>query len=65
VPAEGTAPEPKPLLTPVIPPRRGKLSRSRARPAPSAGARWAVRVAAVLFLIAFLTVLAILLGSLL
>jgi hypothetical protein len=67
VPADGTTPEAKPILTPVIPPRRTKLSRSRtrARPAPSAGARWAVRVVAVLLLIASLIVLAILLGNVL
>jgi hypothetical protein len=65
VPAEGTLPEPKPLLTPVNPGRRSKRSRARARPAPSAGARWAVRVIAVLFLVASLIVLAILLGNVL
>ena len=40
-------------------------SQTRARPAPSAGARWAVRVIAVLFLVASLIVLAILLGNVL
>ena len=65
VPQEAALPEPKPILTPVIPGRRSKLSRSHTRRAPSAGARWAVRVIAVLFLIASLIVLAILLGSVL
>jgi hypothetical protein len=64
VPAEAPA-EPKPLLTPVVLGRRTKLTRSRGRPAPSAGARWAVRVLAVLVLIASLVVLAILLGNVL
>jgi hypothetical protein len=65
VPSDAGQGEPKRVLTPVIPPRRGKLSRGRPRSAPSAGARWAVRALVVLLLIASLVVLAILLGSIL
>ena len=43
-------PEPKPLLTPVDNSARRRLSRTR--PAPSAGARWAVRIAVVILLVA-------------
>jgi hypothetical protein len=59
----GGTPEPKPLLTPVDAGRPRRLSRTR-RP-PSAPARWAVRVAAILVLIAVIVVLAILLASVL
>jgi hypothetical protein len=59
----GATPEPKPLLTPVDSGRPRRLSRSR-RP-PSAPARWAVRISAMLVLIAVLVVLAILLATVL
>jgi hypothetical protein len=59
----GPAPEPKPLLTPVDAGRPRRLSRTRR--APSAPARWAVRVAVVLILLAVVVVLAILLASVL
>jgi hypothetical protein len=57
----GPTPEPKPLLTPVDSGRPRRLSRTR-RP-PSAPARWAVRIIAMLVLIAVVVVLAILLAS--
>src|SRR5215210_1079820 len=57
----GPAPEPKPLLTPVDSGRPRRLSRTRR--APSAPARWAVRIVVVLILIAVIVVLGILLAS--
>jgi hypothetical protein len=57
----GPTPEPKPLLTPVDSGRPRRLSRTR-RP-PSAPARWAVRIIAMLVLIAVVVVLAILLAT--
>ncbi len=57
----GSAPDPKPLLTPVDSGRPRRLSRTR-RP-PSAPARWAVRLAVLLLLIAIVVVLVLLLGS--
>ena len=57
----GPAPEPKPLLTPVDSGRPRRLSRTRR--APSAPARWAVRVVVVLLMLAIAIVLAMLLGS--
>jgi hypothetical protein len=59
----GPAPEAKPLLTRVDAGRPRRLSRTR-RP-PSAPARWAVRILAMLVLIAVVVVLAILLGTVL
>jgi hypothetical protein len=59
----GPAPEAKPLLTRVDAGRPRRLSRTR-RP-PSAPARWAVRIVAMLVLIAVVVVLAILLGTVL
>jgi hypothetical protein len=53
-PAAGSRPEPKPLLTPVDNSARRRLSRTR--PAPSAGARWAVRIAVVALLLAIAVV---------
>ena len=58
----GPSPEPKPLLTPVDSGRPRRLSRTRR--APSAPARWAVRVLTLLVLVAVVVVLAILLASL-
>jgi hypothetical protein len=57
----GPSPDPKPLLTPVDSGRPRRLSRTRR--APSASARWAVRITAVLLLLAFAVVLALLLLS--
>jgi hypothetical protein len=57
----GPMPEPKPLLTPVDSGRPRRLSRTR-RP-PSAPARWAVRIAVLLLLVAIGIVLVLLLGS--
>jgi hypothetical protein len=57
----GPAPEPKPLLTPVDSGRPRRLSRTRR--APSAPARWAVRIVVVLILLAAIVVLAILLAT--
>jgi hypothetical protein len=59
----GPAPEPKPLLTPVDSGRPRRLSRTRRTP--SAPARWAVRILAIVVLVAVMTVLAILLASVL
>jgi len=59
----GPAPEPKPLLTPVDAGRPRRLSRTRR--APSAPARWAVRITVVLLMIAISAVLVMLLGSVL
>jgi hypothetical protein len=59
----GPLPEPKPLLTPVDSGRPRRLSRTRR--APSAPARWAVRISVVLILIAVIVVLGILLASVL
>jgi hypothetical protein len=59
----GPLPESKPLLTPVDAGRPRRLSRTRR--APSAPARWAVRVTVVLILLAVIVVLAILLASVL
>jgi hypothetical protein len=56
--AVGPTPEPKPLLTPVDGSARRRLSRTR--PAPSAGARWAVRIIVVGLLIAIAIVAAML-----
>ena len=53
--------EPKPLLTPVDGGRPRRLSRTRR--APSAPARWAVRIAVLLLLLAITVVLVTLLGS--
>ena len=53
--------EPKPLLTPVDSGRPRRLSRTRR--APSAPARWAVRIVVVLLLLAITVVLVMLLGS--
>ena len=61
--AAGPAPEPKPLLTPVDSGRPRRLSRTRR--APSAPARWAVRLLVLVILIAIGVVLAILLASVL
>jgi hypothetical protein len=55
----GPAPEQKPLLTPVDSGRPRRLSRTRR--APSAPARWAVRISVLLVLLAAIAVLAILL----
>ena len=60
-PAAGPAPEPKPLLTPVDSGRPRRLSRTRR--APSAPARWAVRLLVLVTLVAIAIVLAILLAS--
>jgi len=57
----GPLPEPKPLLTPVDAGRPRRLSRTRR--APSAPARWAVRITVVLILLAVIVVLAILLAT--
>ena len=57
----GPAPEPKPLLTPVDSGRPRRLSRTRR--APSASARWAVRIIVLLLMIAITVVLFMLLGS--
>ncbi len=59
--AGGAAPEPKPLLTPVDSGRPRRLSRTRR--APSAPARWAVRIIVLLLMLAATVVLLILLGS--
>jgi hypothetical protein len=59
----GATPEPKPLLTPVDSGRPRRLSRTR-RP-PSGPARWAVRITAMLVLIAVVAVLSILLATVL
>ncbi len=59
--AAGPAPEPKPLLTPVDSGRPRRLSRTRR--APSAPARWAVRILVLVTLVAIAIVLAILLAS--
>ena len=56
--AAGQVPESKPLLTPVDGSRPRRLSRTRR--APSAPARWAIRLAAVLLLLAIAVVLIIL-----
>ena len=57
----GPAPEPKPLLTPVDAGRPRRLSRTRR--APSAPARWAVRIIVILLMLAITVVLVMLLGS--
>ena len=57
----GAGAEPKPLLTPVDGGRPRRLSRTRR--APSAPARWAVRIAVLLLLVAIAAVLVMLLGS--
>ncbi len=57
----GPAPEPKPLLTPVESGLQRRLSRTRR--APSAPARWAVRLVVVLLMLAIAVVLVMLLGS--
>ena len=56
----GPAPESKPLLTPVDAGRPRRLSRTRR--APSAPARWAVRIVVVLLMLATAIVLLMLLG---
>ena len=57
----GASAEPKSLLTPVDGGRPRRLSRTRR--APSAPARWAVRIAVLLLLVAIAAVLVMLLGS--
>lgn len=57
----GPTPEAKPLLTPVESGLQRRLSRTRR--APSAPARWAVRIVVVLLLLAIAVVLVMLLGS--
>ncbi len=57
----GPGAEPKPLLTPVDAGRPRRLSRTRR--APSAPARWAVRIVVLLLLIAITAVLVMLVGS--
>jgi hypothetical protein len=59
--AAGPGAEPKPLLTPVDGGRPRRLSRTRR--APSAPARWAVRIVVVALLLAITAVLVMLLGS--
>jgi len=59
--AAGAAPEPKPLLTPVDSGQPRRLSRTRR--APSAPARWAVRIVVLLLMLAATVVLLVLLGS--
>ena len=57
----GPGAEPKPLLTPVDGGRPRRLSRTRR--APSAPARWAVRIVVLALLLAITAVLVMLLGS--
>jgi hypothetical protein len=59
----GPAPEPKPLLTPVDAGRPRRLSRTRR--APSAPARWAVRIVVVSLMLAIAIVLIMLLARVL